>query len=344
MKSRNRHTCLLAILTSIAIIILSFSETVLAIDDGARAYWKTREGSTVLSFQYLSLNLQASGAQQFDPGQFIYPNSDVEADIFIASWARHMTLFNRASSFAVGLAGGTVQADVGASLPSQFLPPGQSASAAFSQSSSGYADPIVQLDINLIGTSRLKSNVDLFNYEPTWTVDVAVMLGVPMGEYESDKLVNMGLNRWWTRLAFPIKYHFGVFSPGYMSSFEFTPSVWVFTENDDFVGQKLENDPIWQLEAHLTQDFTPTFFGSLDLLYRGGFQSKIDGVEVGEELEIGDFGFTLNFTTTDNLMIRTSFSSNVFGDNDIDNSILRLQFVYVWHTASENFKKLRRGH
>jgi len=338
MNSKIRHIRLLAFITNLA--ILSFSAPVFAVDDGARAYWKAREGSTVISFQYLNLNLQASGAQQFAPGEYIYPNSDVEGNVIVASWARHMTLFNRASSFAVSLAGGSVQADIGTSLPPEFRPPSAPA-GAFSQSSSGYADPTVQLDINLVGTSRLKSNVDLFNYEPTWTVDTAVMLGVPMGEYDDDKLVNLGLNRWFTRIALPIKYHFGAFSPGYMGSFELTPSVWLFEDNDDFLGQRLENDPIWQLEAHLTQDFTPSFFGSIDLLYRKGFQSTISGVETGEELDIGTLGYTLNFTSTDNLMIRTSFSSNVFGDSDVDNSAIRIQFVYVWHKSSENFKKLQ---
>jgi hypothetical protein len=339
MNSKIRHIRLLAFITNLA--ILSFSAPALAVDDGARAFWKAREGSTVLSFQFLNLNMQASGAEQFAPGLYIYPNSDAEANIVVASWVRHMTLFDRASSFAVNLTGGSVQADIGASLPSGFLPPGATPGDAFSQSSSGYADPTVQLDINLFGTPRLKSNVDLFNYEPTWTVDTAVMLGVPVGEYDEDKLVNLGLNRWFTRIALPVKYHFGAFSPGYMGSFEITPSVWMFEDNDDFLGETLENDPILQLEAHLTQDFTPTVFGSIDLLFRKGFDSTIGGVEAGEELDIGDLGYTLNVTTTDNLMIRASFSSNVFGDNDVENSVIRMQFVYRWHESTENNKKLQ---
>jgi hypothetical protein len=339
MKSRSTHTRLPAILTTIA-IIFSFSGTALAVDDGARVYWKGRDGTNVVSFQYLNLNMQASDAKQFAPNLYIYPNADVEADIMIASWARHMTLFNRPSILSVNLAAGSVDLDASASLDSPFVPPGELPGTAFSQSSSGYADPSVQLDINLAGTTPLISTVDLVNYEPTWTVDAAVMLAFPVGEYDEDKLVNMGLNRWYGRLALPIKYHFGVFSPGYMSSFEITPSVWIFTENDDFLGQELENDPLWQIEAHLTRDFTRTFFGSLDLLYRSGFQSEIDGVEVGDEVDIGDFGFTLNFHVTDNVAIRTSYSSNVFGDNDIDNSLLRIQFVYAWHQLDENSKKL----
>jgi hypothetical protein len=287
--------------------------------------------------------MQASGAQQFDPAHFIYPNADTEANVMIASWARHMTLFDRPSSLAFNIAGGSADLDV--SVPvTGFLPPGATPGSSFSQSTSGFADPTIQLDVNIFGTSPLKSGVDLLNYEPTWTFDAAVMLAIPVGEYDDDKLVNMGLNRWFGRLALPFKYHFGVFDRGHMSSIEITPSVWLFGENDDFVGQKLENDPLWQLEAHLTHDFTVGFFGSLDLLYRGGFQSEINGVDVGDDLEVGNLGFTLNYQVTDNITVRTGFSSNVFGDDDLDNSILRMQFVYAWHPVTENMKRLRQGH
>ena len=343
MRPRTRPTRLPAVLTSIA-AIFTFSGTAVAVDDGARTYWKGRAGTNVVSFQYLNLNMQAGDTKQFDPASFIYPNSDVEANVMIASWARHMTLFNRASSFSVNVAGGSADIVVDTSLvPPGFLPPGVLPGVSLRQSASGYADPSMQLDINLVGTTPLISTVDLLNYEPTWTLDTAVLLAVPIGQYDGAKLVNMGLNRWYGRLAFPVKYHFGVFSRGNMGSLELTPSVWVFGENDDFLGQKLDNDPLLQFEAHLTQDFTRTFFGSLDLLYRGGFKSEINGVEVGEELDIGELGFTLNYHATDNISIRTSYSSNVFGDKNLDTSLIRLQFVYAWHRISEAQKKLMQG-
>ena len=343
MKTGNRHNRLPAFFIILAIFLL-FNGPALAVDDGARAYWKGRAGTNGVSFQYLRLDLDASDSQQFAPGQYVYANADVEGSIFIANYVRHMTLFNRPSSFAFTLAGGDIDVDVNTKAPGQFVPPGVATGTAFSQSSSGFADPSTQLVVNLFGTPPLKANFDLINYEPTWTIDAAVMLGVPIGEYDDDKLVNLGQNRWFGRIAFPIKYHFGVFTRGYMSSFELTPSVWLFAENDDFMGQKLENDPMWQIEAHLTHDFTPNFFGSLDLLYRSGFQSEIDGIDVGEDLDIGNLGFTLNYQVTDNLAIRTGFSSNVFGDDDLDNSMVRFQFVFGWHRDNENIKKLQRGH
>ncbi|MBW1749095.1 MAG: transporter [Deltaproteobacteria bacterium] len=344
MNTGNIHTRLPAFLATLVIILLLGGQA-LAVDDGPRAYWKAREGTNGISVQYLNLDLQTSDSEQFAPGSYIYANSDIEASIFLVNYVRYMTLFNRPSSLSLALAGGEIDVDVDANIvASQFLPPGILPSSSFTQSSSGFADPSTQLVVNLYGTPPLKANFDLIDYEPTWNFDVAVMLGVPIGEYDDDKLVNLGLNRWFGRIAFPVTYNFGVFTPGYMMSLELIPSVWFFADNDDFMGQELKNDPMWQIEAHLTKDFTPSFFGSLDLLYRGGSQAKIDGVEVGDELDIGDLGLTLGYQVTDNLAIRTSFSSNLFGDSDVDNSMLRLQFVYSWHKDMENIKKLQQGH
>jgi hypothetical protein len=341
MQAGNRYHGMWAYFAALALILM-FSQAGFAVDDGARAYWKAREGTQGFSIQNLRLDLQGTDSQQFAPGQFMYSNSDVEANIFVANYVRHTTLFNRPSSYSFALAGGNIDAQIDAKSPSQFLPPGTS--GAFNQSSSGYADPTMQMVVNLFGTPPLKANFDLIDYEPTWNVDAAVMVGVPVGEYDNNKLVNLGQNRWFGRVALPVTYNFGVFTRGYMKSFEFIPSVWLFEDNGDFMGQKLKNDPMWQLEAHLTNDFTPGFWGSLDALYRSGFQSQIDSVNVGSELDIGNVGFTLNYQATDNLSMRTGVSSNVFGDKDLDNSMLRLQFIYGWHPDNVNMKKLQRGH
>ena len=162
MKTGNRHIELPVFFATLVIILL-YSGSAFAVDDGARAYWKGRDGTNGVSFQYLSLDLQGSDSQQFAPGQYVYPNSDVEANIFIANYVRHITLFNRPSSFSFGIAGGSVDLKSNAKVPPQFVPPGIIPGVTFNQSASGYADPILQLDVNLFGTPPLKSNVDLLN-------------------------------------------------------------------------------------------------------------------------------------------------------------------------------------
>lgn len=331
---------------AILTILFSFNIPAKAQDDGARAYWNAREGTNIISFQYLPLNIGASDSKAFAPGQYIYPNSDINANVFFGTWAHHLTIFNRPSALAVNILGGSVDATMHTDLPtdSLLLPPGITPGSSFSQSSNGFADPNMQLVVSLFGTPKLKSGFDLLNYEPKASLDVAVLLALPIGTYENDKMVNLGLNRWYGRIALPFKYHFGVFSPGYMSSFELIPSIWLFAENSDFLGHKLENKPLWSIESHLTHDFTTRFFGSLDMLYQNGFKSKIDGNEVAEKFEIGTVGFTLNYQVSDNITIRTGYNSNVFGDSNLETSSIRLQFAYMWHRASENMKKLMQGH
>ena len=328
----------------IIITILSLSSSLFAQDDGARAYWNAREKTNIFSFQYLAMNLDASDAKVFAPGQYIYGNADVDANISFGSYAHHLAFFKCPASIAINVVGGSVGANFNSNISPEFLPPGIAPGIAFSQSSSGFGDPGVAFVINLIGTPRLNSTVDLLNYEPGFSMDVALLLSVPVGTYENDKLVNLGLNRWFGRIALPLKYHFGVFTPGYMSSFELTPSVFLFADNDDFnAGQTLKNEPLWQIESHLTHDFTRKFFGSLDMLYQNGFQSEIDGIKAGENLKIGSLGFSMNYEIQDNIMIRASYSSNVFGNDNLNTSIIRLQFVYSWNKTVENAKKLSGG-
>ena len=238
MKPKNKPNGALVAIVFAAVFSL-FGNSALAIDDGARAYWKARDGANVVSVQYLYLDMEVSDAI-FDPSHFIFPNANAEANLFLASYARHFTLLNRPSSVALSLLGGSADVNVDTTLvPLQFLPPGVARGASLNQSASGWGDPIVQLDVNIFGTPPLISNADLLNYDPSFTIDAAVLLGIPIGKYDGNRLVNIGQNRFFGRFALPMKYHLGAFAPGYRTSIELTPSVWLFEEYDDFVGQNL---------------------------------------------------------------------------------------------------------
>ena len=124
MKTANCSTRFLA-LVAFALAVPLISVPANAQDDGARTYWKGRAGTNVISVQYLNMNMQASDTVQFDPSHYIYPAADTEADIFILSWARHMTLFDRPSILSANLVGGSVDVEFDTTItPPEFLPPG----------------------------------------------------------------------------------------------------------------------------------------------------------------------------------------------------------------------------
>ena len=66
----------------------------------------------------------------------------------------------------------------------------------------------------------------------------------------------------------------------------------------------------------------------------------MDGTELGAKLEIGSLGFSMNYQINDNMMIRTGYNTNVFGNNNLETSVIKLQFVYSWVKAMQNFNKL----
>ncbi len=211
---------------------------------------------------------------------------------------------------------------------------------SFKQAAHGFGDPGAQLTLNLVGAPALRSIYDMSKYEPKAVLDIAVLGSIPIGKYDSDKVVNLGLDRWWTRIALPFTYHIGPYVPGYRTSVEITPSVFLFGSNDDFLDRKLDNDPLYQIEDHVTRDFSAHFFGSFDVLYRHGAAAQIETVELGESLDVLSAGFTLDYAVTDNVGLRVSYHSIVGGDLDIEGDTFRINVNFAWHPLLENIKKL----
>lgn len=321
-----------SVFISVCLIFMTFGQTALALDDGARAYWKTMENTNVVGFQYLQLNADTT-SQMFDPGFGIYPDSETDFDFYLLTYARHIGLFGKSAVIMGGIYGGDINSEIG-------VPFDPESSIRVRETANGFGDPSVGLTVNLYGAENIKNFYDMLNYEPFVTVDVSGLLTIPIGEYENDRAVNIGQNRWWGRFALPVTCYFGTYAPLYRTSLEITPSVFVFAKNDDFMGQEMKNDPLYQLEAHLTHDFTRTFFGSIDFTWRKGFDSELDGDNVGDELDFKALGFTLDFTLNDNSGIRFSYHSNFIDDDDLDADMMRIMYYYGWNELLEDVKVL----
>ena len=317
----------------VAVLMVLACETAVAQDDGARSYWKALAGTNIVGFQYLPFNAVILDPDAFDPVHYMYPEADVEGSLVLLNYSRHLTLFGRTASLSAFVMGGTLDVEYFGGTPG----------AGLRQSSHGFGDPSVQLSVNLVGAPALPSFYHVSKYEPKAVLDIAILGAFPIGEYDATRFVNIGLNRWWGRVALPFTYHFGPYVPGYRTSVEIVPSALLFAPNNDFVGSKLENDPLYQVEGHVTRDFTSHFFGSADLLYQYGAKSTIDGTEAPEPLEALGVGFTLDFQATDNFGVRFSYKSIVGGSSEIDGDMVRLMGYFGWHPLVENIKKLGGG-
>jgi hypothetical protein len=292
-----------------------------------RFYWKTLSGANAVPLIVTSMT---GNTNPFDAAHTVTPGAEFEGTLALAGYARTFTLFDRSAMAAVLLPMGRISGDV-------ITPSGQVAS----QSVSGFGDPTVEFNLNLIGPKAQKTIPDTLRYEPGFSLDVIADLAVPIGEYDSSQPLNVGQNRWYGRIGFPIVWQLGAWVPGRRTTLEFLPAVWLFGDNTDYVGKTLETDPLFQIDAHLTRDFTAHLWGSLDAaLYNGG-KATVDGVE-GEKLDNYGFGLTLGYQINDNLGLTFSYKSTASDSapDDLQMDVFMISLVSGWHPIIEGAKRL----
>lgn len=321
-------TRILYIVCGMALVAAVPARSAFAQGDGPRTHWKEMLTDTnIFSFTYM----HASGNVNLaDPAHIIQPTADFEVDLALVGYMRSFALFDRTAVVSVLTPVGELEGEVGGALSSR-------------DSARGFGDPLLQLDFNLIGAPAMRNIPDLLRYEPDFTLDFVVSLGIPIGEYDNDSPANIGQNRWYGRVGLPLMISLGDWVPGHRTTLEFMPSVWFFDDNDDFLGQTAETDPLFILEGHLTNDFTEDFWGSLDAVYYAGGESTIGGLP-GEDLGDLAVGFTAGFQINDNLMLTVGYIATVDeGMDDMDLGVFRINLIFGWHELIEGVGRLGGG-
>jgi hypothetical protein len=296
----------------------------------ARFYWKTLSDANAVP---VIVNSISGNTNPFDPAHTVVSgDAKVDATMALGGYARTFTLFGRSALGAALVPMGRISgsATVDGRTATQFT--------------NGFGDPMVEFNLNLIGPKAQRSIPDVIRYEPGFSVDLLTDLFLPIGKYNNTQPLNLGQNRWYGRVGSTVIWQLGPWIPGKRTTLEFLPAVWLFGPNSDFVGKTLETDPKFQLDAHLTRDFTEHLWGSLDTTWYTGGKPTVDGV-AGESLNTFGFGFTLGYTINDNIGLTLGYKSTVA---DIDPTDLRMDnftvsLVYGWHAMIEGMKRLKGG-
>lgn len=293
----------------------------------ARFYWKSLTGAQAVPVVYESLS---GNTNPFDPSHSIMTDANFEATMTMACFAQTFPLFDRAAMGVLILPMGRISGEVNV------------AGRTATESTRGFGDPMLEFNINVIGPKAQKGIPDMLRYEPGLSVDLIADVALPIGEYDDDQALNIGQNRWYGRLGAPVILQLGQWVPGRRTTLELLPAVWLFGDNNDYVGQTLETDPMFQLDAHLSRDFNEHLWGALDATWYNGGKATIEGVK-GDKINNIGLGLTFGYAINDNLNFTFGYMSTI-NDNDPDD--LRMDkfmvtFVYGWHPVIEGMKRLK---
>lgn len=301
-----------------------------------RFYWKTLQGMNAVPVIAMSVS---GNVNPLDPSKILLPSvlASVSADVAIAGYAKMFPVWKKAAMLAVLVPMGRIEGD--------FLVDGSLSREA----SSGFGDPMAEFNMNLIGPPPIMNLPDMLRYEPGFSLDLVVDLTFPLGQYDNTQSLNLGQNRWYGRIGTPIIWQLGPWIPARRTTLEIFPSVWLFGDNDDFVGNNLQSDPTFELETHLTRNFTSKFWGSLDATYSSSGDATITRTITSQTTTGSDMtlvGFTLGYQINDSMQLTLGYKSTLNNDsasNDLQMSVFMISFTTAWHRLLEGADRLSSG-
>ena len=149
--------CRAGVLMLVAAVI---PQSAFAQGDGPRTHWKEMLTDTnVFSLTYMNASGNSNPA---DPAHAVLPDADFDLDMALVGYSRSFSLFGRTAVGSIMALVGDLDGEVGGGFWS------------WRDSSRGFGDPVLQLDVNLIGAPAMKNIPDLLRYEPDFTVDLVI--------------------------------------------------------------------------------------------------------------------------------------------------------------------------
>lgn len=188
----------------------------------------------------------------------------------------------------------------------------------------GFGDIRLKLEWNFYGAPAL-SGKEFRAWKQKTIVGASVLLVTPTSDYNGDKLLNLGSNRWAVRPEIGISRAIGNWS------LEAIANVWLFDDNDNFFGgNKLEQDPLYVAKGHLIYSFRPGLWLGLGIGYGRGGQTKINGEPRETEQENYRFGISGAYPFNKQHGIGAAFvrASNNGGGAEFD--LFSVRYQYAW--------------
>lgn len=305
----NLKTVTRIVFTGAVVVALSIGAalpTARAQDLEPRAYTNTPVGLNFLLAGYA----YQQGDVATDPG---LPLDDAKVHV-------HSAVLAYARSF--GLLGTSAKADV--IVPYSWV----SGSASFRDAPverdvGGFADPRFRVSVNLYGAPAL-TLADFGSYQQDLIIGAGLQIIAPFGQYDPNKLVNIGSNRWAFKPELGVSKAFGSLI------LEVAPSITFYTDNSDFLGQTRKQDPIYSVQGHVIYGFNRALWGALDATYYGGGRTTVDGVENDNRQSNARIGATLALSVSRHHSIKLYASRAVVTRIGGDFDVLGLAFQYRW--------------
>ncbi|WP_291146670.1 transporter [Flavobacterium sp. UBA7680] len=188
-------------------------------------------------------------------------------------------------------------------------------------SRTGFADMKIRFGINLLGSPALDKS-EFKDFEQKTILGVSLVTSVPTGKYYDDKQVNIGTNRWAFKPEIGVSKRFAhVYAEAY-------GGIWFYTDNNDFLGKKLEQKPTYSLQAHASYYFKNHMWIGFNTNWFFGGKTITDGVSDDSEIDNWRVGGTFSAPVAKGQSVKFQYHIGAYTNNGLNYYALSLAYQY----------------
>lgn len=199
---------------------------------------------------------------------------------------------------------------------------------------SGLADARVRMSVNFIGAPALPLS-GFKDYKQDLVVGASLQIFLPVGQYDPDKLVNIGTNR------FTFKPELGISKTLNHFQLELAAGASFYTINNEFYqGKTRSQDYIGSLQGHFEYNFRRGIWAAVDGTYYWGGSTTVDGVKGNDLQKNTRLGCTLALPVSLHNSLKLYYSTGVSTRTGSDFDLIGATWQYRWGGGIPKGKKL----
>jgi outer membrane putative beta-barrel porin/alpha-amylase len=187
----------------------------------------------------------------------------------------------------------------------------------------GLADPRFRLSVNLLGSPAL-TIPEFAKYRQRAIVGVSLQVVPPLGQYDEDRYVNLGSNRWSFRPETGVSWGRG------RVILEAAGGAWLFTHNNNYVGRVQEQSALYFAKANGIVTFRRGIWGALSYGRATGGRTRVDGVETNSLQTNDRLGTTWLIPITRWVAMRIVYTSGLSTRFGADFDSFSIGAQYTW--------------
>lgn len=284
-------------------------------DLAPRAYVITpvHSNAVTLTYSFFDGNL-------FFEGTAPITGATARAHVAILNYSRSLNFFGRTANFTASLPYGV----------GNFR--GIVADAETRAYRSGLLPATFRFSVNLIG-GRAMNVAEFMKWRQKKILGISLRLVPETGQYDPTKLINFGTNRWAFKPELGYSQRWGHWIlDAYGGAWFYTTNSEFFSHNQFFPGTNTQTQsPIGSFEGHLSYDFKPRLWVSLDGNYWFGGTTSLNGVENPGTLQRNSrLGGTASIPLSKHQSIKFSYNNGAYIKYGGNFQNVSLAWQYSW--------------